>query len=70
MGEEQRTFTETEIRVAIENYRQQYATVIEQIEAQKKLAETTLAMLNGAIVAFESLLNLPVPGPPEPPDEN
>lgn len=58
-----RTFTATEIRAAIENYKIQAATVEQQlaeVEKHKAQLEFQQNMLQGAILAFESLFSLPV----------
>lgn len=66
-----RVFTETEIRAAIENYRGQAASAARQLQELERQAEVVQAqqhMINGAILAFESLLSVQV-APPEPPAE-
>lgn len=67
-----RVFTETEIRAAIENYRGQAATAARQLQELERQAEVVQAqqhMINGAILAFESLLSVQVTPPQEPPTE-
>lgn len=67
-----RTFTTDEILAALGNYRQQGIDATAQLRELERLAEqlqTQLQMINGAILAFESLLQQE-PGPgPEPPSE-
>jgi flavin-binding protein dodecin len=67
-----RVFTETEIRAAIDNYRQQAAQAARQLQELERQAEVVQAqqhMINGAILAFESLLSVQVTPPAETPTE-
>jgi hypothetical protein len=67
----ERAFTAAEIKAAIENYKLQLQSVEKQqedLEKQRQLLELQQNMLNGAILAFESLFTLPE-APPEPPAE-
>lgn len=71
MSEELRVFTETEIKAAIDNYRQQAvqaARQLQELERQAELLQAQQHMINGAILAFESLLSVQVE-PPTPPTE-
>lgn len=71
MSEEMRVFTEAEIKAAIDNYRQQAAQAARQLQELERQADVVQAqqhMINGAILAFESLLSVRVapqnePGP-------
>ena len=68
-----RTFDVPEIKNAIINYRSQQAAVenqLRELDAQFQKLKTTQAMIQGAIIAFESLLTTPVvpTSPEEPPN--
>jgi len=72
---DEKVFKATEIQSAIENYKLQAASVDKQLQemaAQVEHLQTTQHMIQGAILAFESLLSVQVepPTPPaEPPNE-
>lgn len=72
---DEKVFTAAEIQAAIDNYRLQAASVEKQLQDLGKQIDTLQAtqhMINGAILAFESLLSIQVepPAPPaEPPNE-
>ena len=58
----ERVFSVVEIVTAVDNYKQQASTVASQLQELEKHAEVLQAqrhMINGAIVAFETLLNSP-----------
>ena len=64
-----RVFTETEIRAAIVNYKIQASTAARQLQELERQAEVVQAqqhMINGAILAFESLLSSVPAAPQEP----
>lgn len=64
----ERVFTAVEIKAAIENYKKQQAAAgqqLEDLDQQIRATQLTQQMLQGAILAFESLLTLPDPPPPE-----
>lgn len=72
---DERVFTGAEIQAAIDNYRLQAASVEKQLQElgrQVEHLQATQHMVNGAILAFESLLSVQVepPAPPaDPPNE-
>lgn len=73
MDVDKRVYTTIEIEAAVINYRSQQAAAegqLRELDAQFQRLKTTQAMIQGAIIAFESLLASPPPTPPsEPPSE-